>query len=629
MRTFPRGFMIALVAYAGAGLLIEPALANEDAPFSRKLRIDAVAVANDRVDYSSSEDIAINSLAAVQRFGQLNLPFNPNFQDVQISDAYTLKPDGQKISVSPDAILKSSLPNAPQLGLFLADQRVDTIVFPNVAIGDHVHYGVRVHAKAAQLPGGFQLIYAYPPSGRFDDVVISLTAPENLAVQKFSRNFKEKDENAGDGHTRYLWTLEPQPYRADEPNSTSSFDRDPVLLVSSYKSQDDIGRSFLAGAEPKTEVTPSIQRLAQEITTGKQEPREQAQAIYDWVSTHIRYMAIFLGQGGIVPHDANTVLEAGYGDCKDHTTLMRALLRARGIEADYALINIAPIYDEFPVSSYLYDHVILYLPVFGLYADPTSSVTSFGDLPAADAGKPVLRTGRSGVVTARTPSTNPFSDWTKATTSVDYNASGHASGKTEVVAAGSLSNNLRELASQAQVKGADALIHELFTNKKWRGEGTLDKSDPTDHAQPFRLSTQFELADNFWGPGSRNHVIPAGPEFVPPPYGSALAVVREGRTQPFVCHAQKFSEEVSLNFPYGHLPRKTPQNVSVQSPLASYEASYQQDGQTLHIARTFVLDVPTSVCTPDIALQMQDVLTAASADMSTRLELVSSKSSDE
>jgi hypothetical protein len=50
-------------------------------------------------------------------------------------------------------------------------------------------------------------------------------------------------------------------------------------------------------------------------------------------------VAIFLGNGGYEPHDAATVLENRYGDCKDHVALLEALLKAKGIASVPVLVG--------------------------------------------------------------------------------------------------------------------------------------------------------------------------------------------------------------------------------------------------------------------------------------------------
>jgi transglutaminase-like putative cysteine protease len=81
-----------------------------------------------------------------------------------------------------------------------------------------------------------------------------------------------------------------------------------------------------------------------------------------------------------------------YGDCKDVATLMSALLAAKGIESEYALINTSSVYQLDPIPQVAsFNHLTLYLPEFDLYAGPTTAVSSVGRLPPADRGKSVLR----------------------------------------------------------------------------------------------------------------------------------------------------------------------------------------------------------------------------------------------
>ena len=79
------------------------------------------------------------------------------------------------------------------------------------------------------------------------------------------------------------------------------------------------------------------------------------------------------------------------GDCKDHTTLLQALLAVKGIASTPVLINSGDAYTlpEVPAVD-IFNHVINYVPSLDLYADSTARYTSFGLLPFDDSGKPVI-----------------------------------------------------------------------------------------------------------------------------------------------------------------------------------------------------------------------------------------------
>ena len=134
-------------------------------------------------------------------------------------------------------------------------------------------------------------------------------------------------------------------------------------------------------AAPLIAVTPKIQAQADAITAGISDRRQQAQKLYEWVSARIRYVSVQLGRGAIVPHSAEAVLVNGYGDCKDHTVIYAALLKAKEIDSQIVLINLDNAYSlsDVPTLAQL-NHAITWLPEFKLYVDTTIGVAPFGDL---------------------------------------------------------------------------------------------------------------------------------------------------------------------------------------------------------------------------------------------------------
>jgi transglutaminase-like putative cysteine protease len=64
-----------------------------------------------------------------------------------------------------------------------------------------------------------------------------------------------------------------------------------------------------------------------ERTFGRADARNQDPA------TKIRYVGISFGLGRLQPHTAARVLHNAYGDCKDQTALLSALLKAAGFRA--------------------------------------------------------------------------------------------------------------------------------------------------------------------------------------------------------------------------------------------------------------------------------------------------------
>ena len=60
----------------------------------------------------------------------------------------------------------------------------------------------------------------------------------------------------------------------------------------------------------------------------------RAQAALGLVQDRIRYVALAMGTGGLVPADAATTWSRRFGDCKGKTVLLLAMLRALGVTTE-------------------------------------------------------------------------------------------------------------------------------------------------------------------------------------------------------------------------------------------------------------------------------------------------------
>ena len=133
---------------------------------------------------------------------------------------------------------------------------------------------------------------------------------------------------------------------------------------------------------------------------------ERALAALDWVQQNIRYVGVELGTGSLVPSPPAVVCERRFGDCKDQSYLLCALLRRLGMEADPVLVNTwaRQMVAEMLPSPFAFNHVITRIRSDGrtYFVDPSNS---FQRGPVAhrfmpDYGQGLAATGEKGSLLA-------------------------------------------------------------------------------------------------------------------------------------------------------------------------------------------------------------------------------------
>jgi hypothetical protein len=203
-------------------------------------------------------------------------------------------------------------------------------------------------------------------------------------------------------------------------------------------------------------------------------------------------VAVDIGNGGIVPHDADSVLANAYGDCKDHAVLFSALLKAKGIPSETVLINLGNAYTLPGVPTLIpMNHAITWLPEFKTYADTTAGTAPFGILPFDEYGKPVIHAVSSGSARRQTPVLAQGSATLNWKTTARLDKDGKVTGNTAMTAMGPFSLSLRNVGLAIQGSGAARFATALLERQGLFGTGGFDVPPPTDIDGPYTLQASF------------------------------------------------------------------------------------------------------------------------------------------
>jgi transglutaminase-like putative cysteine protease len=568
-------------------------------------RLDASGLADTTQEWDvTAETPSAARIAAQQSFG-----FSRDLESVTVTEAYTRKKDGTIEPVDPAAILHQSVSAGVAYPSF-SDWEARTIIFPDVGAGDTVHFVLHRRSKIALFPGEYENALNAGPDENVTEADITISAPAGIELHTAANHLAEAPAIESDGQVIRNWHLDP---RHGPQGAQVS------LAVSTFADYGALGDAYAAGALPKAAPTPTIRALAARLTAGVTDREAKARLLYEYVARTIRYVGLQLGQGRVVPHDADAVLHVGYGDCKDHVTLLSALLSAEDIPSIPALISTKARYrlPETPTLSLL-DHVILYLPEFDLFADSTSPFAPFGVLPFSEYGKPVILVRPHGSTIARVPGLPADLASTHTDTELTIDPDGTVTGDTATIAEGPSAITLREVASNIEDEGPGIAAENQLRRLGTPGQGEFSFETPLELGDSYGVQGHFTLDDKL-ADGPEDHFsLPAGLPVLTRGSGFLVSdnAVDHGN---HLCYAGQQIETIHLALPKSVTITTLPPAVTIQGGYASYTASYTQEANTLVVERKLTITAPHPTCTHAEYEAMRPVLLAAHHDTRTQL----------
>lgn len=248
--------------------------------------------------------------------------------------------------------------------------------------------------------------------------VYTLTIPKDLTFKMYKRNLKiEPTEEEIGGKRQLIFELTQVPPFEPEKNMPPEIDHKMSVLfapdefnLAGYRGSTNswaaFGKWIASLYRNQYMLSSQHYEMIKEVVKDCASTKDTARALYQFLQRKTRYAAISLGIGGWQPHDAESVLGNGYGDCKDLVALFIAMVGVVGIKAYPVLIRTRDqgmVLVDFPSNQF--NHVIAYVPVGKetLWLDCTCNYCSFGELPWQDEGCETLVVMDDTSATIRTP----------------------------------------------------------------------------------------------------------------------------------------------------------------------------------------------------------------------------------
>ncbi|TFW30750.1 DUF3857 domain-containing transglutaminase family protein [Massilia horti] len=551
----------------------------------------------------------INEQRAIQSNAQYYIAYNKTLDEVTAVEAYTEKPDGRRVPVQPEQVRDQQESASTDAPMF-QDTRLKIVIFPEVAVGDRLAVRYVIHRATPLFPGHFEDL----SSSQFylnKDFRLIYDMPESMPLYADAVGFTPVAGDSPAGRRRYQWRYVNGENERIEADSVSYLDYGKRLAVSTFADYAAFARAYQLGAAGKTQSTPEIAALARQITAGLPDARSRALALSDWVRHNIRYVGVYIGPGGVVPHSAAQVLENRYGDCKDHAALLETLLAAAGIESTSVLINSGNAY-RLPRTPTLgiFNHMITYVPGLDLYLDSTAESTAAGYLPVGALGKPVLLT-KTGMLAA-TPSAQRAKHRTTAW--FDIRPDGRSDFKVTKTTFGAIAEPYRQAVRDTKQADRDQLVQRMLQGLGQKGFGTFNPGQVDSNADEYSLSfagtsenfinlpgpTGLATTYNFWG-GVGEAVFNFGQE--------------KDRRQDFVCPSIDVEDELGLRFPKGVRILAIPKPVTIRDANFAYRSSYVLKNNAVLVKRSLVFRRASVICSTGDYRSLQPALDRMMRDL--------------
>lgn len=315
------------------------------------------------------------STQALETIGHLNLTFNPFYQQLLIHKVALFR--------NGEAIWSAELEHFEILRREKDIERrvfdgclTASLIIPGVRIGDIVDYSYCMIGSQPILRGKFDIKtrFSWGYCAARQRLMVILPKGKEVAMQL--NNNAPEPQTQLNGETKILlWELENTQLEKFETSMPPGFDPSPSVSISDAKSWEQIADIFRPAYENAHELPVSLIEGAQAAKLDSKSEKDTILALLRFVQREVRYLAVSMGEGGLIPRNINEIWASRYGDCKDKSLLLTCLLRHFGIEASPALVDTVSreFVDAHPARVYAFNHCIVRAKIGDeiRYFDPT------------------------------------------------------------------------------------------------------------------------------------------------------------------------------------------------------------------------------------------------------------------
>ena len=315
---------------------------------------------------------------------QITINFDPSYQQLAIHSLRVVR-DGREIdALEPSAVRLLQRETDLEYGIFDGTFTA-TLVPEDVRVGDVVDYAFTIRGANPVFRGHYMGELWTESTFPYRELRFRLLWPADrtLYLRDHGRSSPPTTRSLG-AYTEYVWDLEDTRPVIPDSHLPDWYDWYAWTQLSDFAAWSEVAAWGAVVFAEQAESGPAVRETAARIASLHDDPSDRLLAALRFVQDEVRYVGIEIGPSSHRPHSPTTVLARRFGDCKDKSLLLIALLRELGIDADPALVNsdLQTHVEDWHPSPYAFDHAIVRAVLDGrtVWVDPTRSYQG-GGLP--------------------------------------------------------------------------------------------------------------------------------------------------------------------------------------------------------------------------------------------------------
>jgi transglutaminase-like putative cysteine protease len=312
-----------------------------------------VKVTDTVVEYRRRVEKVLTS-GGVQNASELSIDFDPSYESVVLHSVVLLR-GGKTIDELPQAAIRVIDKEDETQDRIYDGTRSALVILSDVRPGDTIDYSYSLDGANPILGGKYA-----------DEFDLTSATPAHLIRHRLitSRPMRFSIPPKIE-YGEYIWEKRDVPPMDVEDDVPEWFDPFTHVQVTDFASWAEIGQWSVRMFRLEERSRKAVHDVAQTLLSAH--PKDPVIAAIRFVQDDIRYLGIEMGRNSHEPHQPADVLTQRWGDCKDKSFLLAALLRELGVEAYPALVNTKLRHEldaQLP-SPFLFDHVITQVLVNG------------------------------------------------------------------------------------------------------------------------------------------------------------------------------------------------------------------------------------------------------------------------